>query len=333
MNARRLISRGPRRMEVENFDPGPIPDDGILVRNDFTAVSVGTEIWNWLHGAEPGREPSFPRTTGYCNCGTVLAVGSSVSDVQPGERVAGQGNHASHSILRKPYNRVPDAVPSQQAALLTMAAIALHGIRVAQVQLGEGVAVLGLGLVGQFAISLAKLAGAMLLIAIDLDDFRLGKAVERGADVAVNLTRGTGEDVVGQVRSLCAGDGADVVLECTGKPGVYPMAVRLARTAGRLVAVGSPRGSVTFDFMRDVHLREVSILGAFHPATPQQPHIYYPWSKERNRDLLLQLMAAARLPAADLITHIVQLEECQAVYAMLADNPQNVLGVLFDWRE
>lgn len=85
--------------------------------------------------------------------------------------------------------------------------------------------------------------------------------------------------------------------------------------------------------MRGVHLREASILGAFHPATPQQSHIYYPWSKERDRDLLLQLMAAARLLAADLITHIVQPEECQAVYAMLADNPQNVLGVLFDWRE
>jgi threonine dehydrogenase-like Zn-dependent dehydrogenase len=52
------------------------------------------------------------------------------------------------------------------------------------------------------------------------------------------------------------------------------MAVQLVRSAGRLVAVGSPRGSVEFDFMRDVHLREVSILDAFHPATPQQPHIY-----------------------------------------------------------
>lgn len=330
MNARRLISRQVRQMEVESFDPGPIPDDGILVRNDFTGVSVGTEIWNWLHGAEPGREPSFPRTTGYCNCGTVLAVGSRVTDVQPGERVAGQGNHASHSILRKPYNRVPDVVPSQHGALLTMAAIALHGIRVAKVELGEGVAVLGLGLVGQFALSLARLAGAIPLIAIDLDDFRLDKALALGADVAINPVNT--KDVAGQIRSLCVGDGADVVLECTGKPGVYPMAVQLVRSAGRLVAVGSPRGSVEFDFMRDVHLREVSILGAFHPATPQQAHIYYPWNKERERDLLLQLMATNRLPVADLITHVVQPDECQTVYTMLADNPQNVLGVLFDWR-
>ncbi|MGB5047626.1 MAG: zinc-binding alcohol dehydrogenase, partial [Caldilineaceae bacterium] len=239
MNARRLISRQVRQMELERFDPGRTPDDGVLVRNDFSAVSVGTETWTWIHGAEPGQEPLFPRTTGYCNCGTVLAVGSQVTDVQPGDRVAGQGNHASHSILRKPYNRVPDGVPSQHAALLTMAAIALHGIRVAKVQLGEGVAVVGLGLVGQFALSLAKLAGAMPLIAIDLDDFRLDKAVERGADVVINPTRGREETVVEQIRALCVGDGADAVLECTGKPGVYPLAARLARTAGRLVAVGS----------------------------------------------------------------------------------------------
>ncbi|MFZ1757287.1 MAG: hypothetical protein WBO46_05815 [Caldilineaceae bacterium] len=145
MNARRLISRSVCQMEVEGFDPGPIPDDGILVRNDFSAVSVGTETWNWLHGAKPGREPLFPRTTGYCNYGTVLAVGSQVSDVSPGDRVAGQGNHASHSLLHKPYNRVPDDVPSPHAALLTMAAIALHGIRVAKVELGGGVAIVGLG--------------------------------------------------------------------------------------------------------------------------------------------------------------------------------------------
>jgi hypothetical protein len=198
MNGHRLISRQVRQMDVERFDPGPVPDDGILVRNDYSAVSVGTETWNWIHGAEPGREPAFPRTTGYCNCGTVLAVGSQVSDVQPGERVAGQGNHASHSILRKPYNRVPDDVPSQHAALLTLAAIALHGIRVAKVELGEGVAVVGLGLVGQFALTLARLAGAMPLIAIDLDPFRLDKAVERGADAAINPARN--EDVAGQVR-------------------------------------------------------------------------------------------------------------------------------------
>ncbi|MFZ1757289.1 MAG: hypothetical protein WBO46_05805 [Caldilineaceae bacterium] len=76
----------------------------------------------------------------------------------------------------------------------------------------------------------------------------------------------------------------------------------------------------------------MSILGAFHPATPQQSHIYYPWTKERDRDLLLQLMAVGRLPVADLITHVAQPEECQSVYTMLADNPQDVLDVLFDWR-
>lgn len=330
MKARRLISHRVRQMQLEEFELGKLPDDGLLVANDYTSISVGTEIWNWVHGAEPGRTPTFPRTSGYCNCGTVIEVGRHITDVRPGDRVAGQGNHASHTILRKPYHRVPENVPSRRAVLLTMAAIALHGIRVAKVELGEAVVILGLGLVGQLALSLAKVAGAMPVIALDLDDFRLEKAQRRGADVIINPEQS--EDVAAAVRSLCVADGADVVLECTGKPAVYPLAIQLPRFGGRMVAVGSPRGSVEFDFMRDVHLREVSILGAFHPATPEQEHVYYPWTKERDRTLLLQLMGNGQLPVDDLITHVARPEECQSIYTMLTDDPRAALGVLFDWQ-
>ena len=72
MDAHRLISRDVRQIEIESFDPGPVPDDGILVENEYTAVSIGTEIYNWTHGGEPGHEGRYPRTTGYCNVGKVV---------------------------------------------------------------------------------------------------------------------------------------------------------------------------------------------------------------------------------------------------------------------
>jgi len=329
MKGHRLTCPARRRIEVEEFEirsPGPAQ---VLIRNQLTAVSAGTEIYCWLHGAEPGREPAFPRTTGYCSTGTVVEVGRDVTDVEPGDRVAAQGTHASHGLVDGYYYRVPDNVPADDAVFLVMAAISMHGLRRAVVELGEGVAILGMGMVGQLALSLCRLAGAMPLIAIDLDADRLERATERGADYVLNPGSG---DVVEQVRELCAEDGADVVVEATGKPEVYPMAAKLARTAGRVIGLGSPRGSVDMDFMTDVHLREVDIIGAIQPITPEASHVYYRWTKDRDRRLLLQMMARGRLRVADLITHRVRPEECQVIYDMLADRPAEALGVVFEWN-
>ncbi len=329
LEGQRFVCPGPGRIELETFTTDVLPEDGVLIENAYTAVSAGTEIFGFLHGARPGVQPVYPRYTGYCNAGTVLAVGPSVTGVAPGDRVAGIGRHAGHVVLTDQYHRVPEGVPLKGASLLVMAAVALNGIRKARLELGTSVVVLGLGLVGQLAVSLARLAGAYPIIAVDLDGFRLEKAGHRGADHLLNP--GETADFVESVRALCPEDGANVVIEATGLPRVYPTAVKLACRAGRLVALGSPRGTVEMNFLDDVHLREVAIIGAFQPFTPDDDHIYYPWTKSRERGLLLDLMAAGRLPVADLITHVAQPEECQEIYTMLADNPRNALGVLFDW--
>ena len=109
------------------------------------------------------------------------------------------------------------------------------------------------------------------------------------------------------------------------------MALTLPRLGGRLVALGSPRGTVEVSFLPEVHQREIAILGAHQPKTPDHDHIYYPWNKTRDRDLVLRLMAAGKLPIEDLITHIANPADCQTTYDMLADNPQEALGVVFAW--
>ena len=322
-----------RKIEVEDFDLPDVPDDGILIQNDCTLVSVGTELYNWTHGAEPGRPRKFPHGTGYCSAGTVLEVGSSVEGIKAGDRVAGQGNHASHGILRgggSTYQKIPEGLSTRSGVFLVMGAIAMHGVRVARIELGEVVAVLGLGVVGQIAATLADVSGGMPIVGIDLDPFRLARARDRGVDVL--LDPNDTDDVPEALREHAIEDGANVVLESTGKPAVYPMAVKLACTAGRVVALGSPRGTVEMDFLADVHLREVSILGAIQPKTPDQDHIYYRWTKDRERTLVLRLMANGKLPVEDLITHEPKPEDCQEIYMMLADNPTEALGVVFDWK-
>ena len=333
MKATRFLIPGIRRMELASFETGPVPDDGILIENQYTAVSVGTEIHGWTHGGEPGNPVRFPRPTGYCNVGTALEVGKDVEGIRPGDRIAGQGNHASHSILyggRSFHQKVPDTVSSEAAAFMVMGAIAIHGIRVARIELGEVVVVIGLGIVGQLASTLAGLSGALPVIAIDLDDFRLDKAQSRGIGLCINP--GAVDDVREAVGRHCMEDGANVVIEATGKPAVYPTAVRIACSAGRVVALGSPRGTVDMDFLADVHLREVSILGAHQPKTPEADHIYYRWAKERDRRLVMRLMGEGKLPVEDLVTHVAEPERCQEIYTMLADDPSAALGVVFKWK-
>ena len=180
MKAKRLICTDIRRIELESFDLPRVPNQGVLVQNDYTAVSVGTEIYNYAHGGEPSRARTFPQPTGYCNTGVVLEVGKDVKGIKPGDRVSAQGNHASHAVISGNFFRVPEGVSPRSAAFMVMCAIAMHGHRVGRPELGEAVAITGMGIVGQLAATFARLAGALPVIAIDLDDFRLGKARDRG---------------------------------------------------------------------------------------------------------------------------------------------------------
>jgi len=329
VKSQRLMCTDNRQIELQDFELPPVSDNGILVQNDYTAVSVGTEIYNYVHGGEPSRSGRFPRGTGYCNTGVVLEVGKGVVDVKPGDRIAGQGNHANHAVLTN-YQKAPEGVSAKSAAFMVMCAIAIHGHRVGRPELGEVVAVTGMGIVGQLAATYARLAGAMPVIAVDLDDFRLGVARERGVDVCLNPSKV--DDMAAAVGEYAVADGVDLVIEATGIPAVYPMALTLPRMGGRLLALGSPRGTVEVSFLPEVHLREVTILGAHQPKTPDDDHIYYAWTKSRDRDLVLRLMAAGKLPIEDLITHVVKPADCQATYEMLADNPKEALGVVFEWE-
>ena len=330
MKARHLICTAPRRIEAADFELESLPDDGVLVANEFTAVSPGTETYTWIHGCEPGRQPHYPQNTGYCNAGTVLEAGRGVSNVKPGDRVAGQGHHASHAVLRSHYHLVPDNVPSRHAVWLLMGAIALRSVRKSPIELGHAVVVLGLGMVGQLASTLARLAGALPLIAIDPDPVRRDHAHRRGAQITLNPD--DVDDLPAAVRTHCHADGADILIEATGKPEVYPTAVQLICRAGRMIALGSPRGTVTMDFFPQLHLREITVMGAFQPITPDDDHVYYHWTKQRDRTLILHLMATGALTVEDLVTHTARPEACGDIYTMLADRPRESLGVVFAWE-
>jgi len=187
-----------------------------------------------------------PQTPGYSSAGTIIAVGEGVTDLQPGDRVACAGaGFAVHAeiacvprllVARIPARATGDEVPFDEAAFATLGAVALHGIRNAEAKLGDLIAVIGLGLLGQLTVQLLKAAGCRVL-GMDLDPVRADLAQRTGADGAASSAS--------SFRDLCIaksrGAGIDSVLITAETPSSDPvnLAGSIARDRAIVVAVGT----------------------------------------------------------------------------------------------
>src|SRR5436853_7700801 len=177
---------------------------------------------------------------GYSCSGTVIAAGEGVQEFQPGDRVAcGGGGYANHSAINfVPKNlavKLPDSVGLDAAALTTIGAIAMQGLRQSESRFGETVAVIGAGLVGVLTIQLAKAAGCRV-IALDLDPVRVARSSSFGASLALLSSAPTLEAAVRDF-SRYGGDVA-VITAATRSAEPLELASRLLRDRGRIVVVG-----------------------------------------------------------------------------------------------
>ncbi len=189
----RLVFRPGMRVDVEGFDvPEPGPQQFVL-RVLRSQISAGSEM-NGLRALDRAGEGT--RTSGYTTVGVVERAGPGVAGFREGDRVLAFGNHASHVLVdvsdrtewRSFPDRLPDGVSDDQACFGTLGDVALHGVRRAQLQIDESVAVLGAGVVGQLTIQFARLSGAFPVIAVDLSAPRLALARRNGATNLVDAS-------------------------------------------------------------------------------------------------------------------------------------------------
>ena len=326
MRARRLASFAPSTMEVEEFDLAEAPGPGeLLVETETTAISAGTEIAGYT-GNTAFRHPGMdwradPYRPGYSLAGIVRAVGEGVEGVKSGDRVCGQGPHASAAIVAADrFVVVPPEVSSDQAAMTTLGIIVLNAVRLAHLQLGESVAVVGAGLVGQIACQLTRLSGARPVISIDPIERRRQLALDAGADEAYAPDRAPGD--------------LDVVFEATGSPKAFNPALKMVKRQGRMIALGSTRGIVEqFDLYGDLHRKGVTLIGAHLTTTPDHETPYNPWTQNRNRAVVLRLIRDEELRLDRLVSHRVPYTEGPAMFNRLATSREEFFGVLLRWRE
>ena len=336
MRALRLVAYAPLSMELESAElPDPPPPGLMLVEAKTTAVSAGTEIANfrgittYRSAANPDwrADPYYP---GYSLAGVVRSVGAGVDRFAPGDRVCGMGPHASAVVVDpERFVRVPDAVSFDDAAMTTLVCIVMNSVRLARIELGERVAVVGGGLIGQLALQLSRLSGARPTLAVDPIAARRELARTCGATADVDPFA---PDADLQMERATGGRDCDVVFEATGTPAAFIPALKLVAFGGRMILLGSTRGPVEqFDPYSDVHLKGVTLIGAHmrtHPpvATPGNR-----WTIEANRELALGLIADGALRLEPLISHRVSGEDGPSMFERLAESRESFFGVLLRW--
>jgi predicted dehydrogenase/threonine dehydrogenase-like Zn-dependent dehydrogenase len=277
-----------------------------------------------------------PNALGYSLSGVVLEACED-APAAPGELVACAGvGYASHAeVVAVPRNlcaRVPEGVDAEDAAYGTVASIALHGVRLSEVGLGDVVAVIGLGLVGQLTLELLAATGCVAL-GLDLDEQRVELAREAGffaTTVESELER--------EVARLTAGRGADGTLVTAASRTSAPLAsaTRVARERSVVCIVGdvsieSPRAPLFSKELRLVVSRSYG-PGRYDPTYEEQgidyPAGYVRWTEGRNLQEVLRLMATGQLRPSRLTTHTFDLADGAKAYDLLGGGNDPSLGIL-----
>ena len=283
-----------------------------------------------------------PMALGYSSAGTIIALGEGMQGFRVGQRVAcAGGGYAVHAeyvtVPRNLLAPLPDAVDFQAAAFTTLGAIALHGFRLAQVQLGERLAVIGLGLLGLLAAQIARAAGCAVL-GIDLDERRL----ELGRSLGIQTVHRSQAEEAGIAFSR--GRGCDAVLICADTPADDPvnLAGLLARDRARVIAVGA----VGLNLPRKIYYeKELTFLnsrsygpGRYDPAYEEggqdYPVGYVRWTEGRNLEAVVELLANGGLQVQPLISHTYPIDQAPAAYELItAKSTTPFLGVLLTYRQ
>jgi predicted dehydrogenase/threonine dehydrogenase-like Zn-dependent dehydrogenase len=286
-----------------------------------------------------------PTALGYSSAGTVMAVASDITDINVGDRVACAGaGYAVHAefacIPRLLLAKVTsDSTSFEEASFTTVGAVALHGIRTAEVALGDTVAVIGLGLLGQLTIQLLKAAGCVVL-GLDIVPERAGLASRLGADGS----SASDSDFTNLCTERTYGNGVDAVLITaeTSSSGPVGLSGAIARDRGVVVAVGTVGMDIErktyYEKELDFRIARSYGPGRYDTAYEQKgrdyPIGYVRWTETRNMEAFLHLLAEGKVNVNSLITHRFPIQQAQNAYRLISgETRESHLGVLIAYDE
>lgn len=336
MKTKQIVFTKPYTAELLDVECLPPKADEVTVELEYSAISSGTEKANFI-GLRNGTniseddEPVFPRTVGYSASGIVTEAGADVDDIKAGDRVIVYwGKHKKNiTVSRDNVIKIPEGVSMQEASLTLISTFPLAAIRKTKLEIGESALVMGLGILGIFAVQELKAAGAYPVIAVDPVEERREFALKMGADYVLNPMD---ECLVEKVMQLSDG-GVNVCIEVTGLGAGLIQALECMRKMGRIALLGCTRSSkFEIDYYGKVHGRGITLIGAHTMARPKKESSQGLWTDADDLRAVLNLIKGKRLNFKDMIRETHSPADAQMIYDRLVKEKNFPIGVLFDWR-
>lgn len=311
-------------------------ENEVVVKLAVSTISSGTERAN-LTGSKTVswviKEPEkavFPRRAGYSSSGVIVAVGSGVTKVHTGDRVAvWWGTHSQYLTINQDNVFPIEEVSFEDAAIFHIATFPLAAIRKCHFEIGESAVVMGMGILGLLAVKLLKTAGAAPILAVDPSFEKRKKALECGADYALDPYA---EDFACEAKRLTGG-GAKVGIEVTGIGAGLDGILDCMALKGRVALLGCTRSSdFTIDYYRKVHGPGITLVGAHTNARPLYESSSGWWTQEDDITAIFKLTKLGRLHLSDFVDETYSPEESSEIYTRLATE-KTFPVVQFDWRK
>jgi len=278
-----------------------------------------------------------PMALGYSSAGTIFALGKGLTGFKVGQRVACAGGgyavHAEYAVVpRNLLAPLSSEVDFESAAFATLGAIALHGFRLAETQVGERVAVIGLGLLGLLTLQIAAAAGCRVL-GIDINPARVALGARFGVQTCLR------EQALEAAQAFSANRGTDVVLICADTPSADPveLAGAIARDRARVVAIGAVGLNIPRNIYYEKELTFVNSRSygpgrydlAYEESGHDYPVGYVRWTEGRNLEAVVDLLSSGKLDVKPLITHRFPVDEASQAYAIITGKrAEPFLGIL-----
>lgn len=358
----------------------PVPslqDKFVLVENKFSLISAGTERGTVGMGKasllgkakkrpdlvkqvlasvkKEGIKATFDKVKtkldslaalGYSSAGTVMASLDSNGEFQPGDRVACAGqNYASHSeVVSVPQNlvmKIPDNVSFEEASFTTLGGIAMQGVRQAEVQLGDNICVIGLGLLGQLTCQLLKANGCNVF-GIDVSQGMVDLANETNVAKALNRND---TSLTSAIENFTKGHGFDKVIITAAAPTNDPivLATETLRKKGQIIIVGAVPMDIPREpdfYRKELELKISTSYGpgrydvSYEEEGHDYPYGYVRWTEKRNMEAFLILISSGAIDVKPLITHIFEIEKAEEAYdIVLGKVKEKFIGILLEYPE
>jgi predicted dehydrogenase/threonine dehydrogenase-like Zn-dependent dehydrogenase len=349
---------------------------GVLVRSLYSLISTGTEMMKVTEArmsllgkararpdqvrklvdsvAQQGPTATYKKAMnrldsftplGYSLCGVVVEVGAGAEEFAVGDLVAAAGNEfALHAELNwVPTNLcvpVPEGVAAEHAAFATVGAIAMQGVRRAEVQLGETACVIGLGLIGQLTVRLLVAAGVRV-VGVDTVEARCRMAEKAGALACAGPDAEGAAQLEQVLLTATGGLGADHVFLAAGgsSNGPVELAARLARDRARVVDIGKTRLDLPWNDYYEKEL-DVRFSRSYGPGRYDDryeldgvdyPAGYVRWTERRNLGCFLDLLANGSLDVTDLVSGVHPIADATSVYEQLRTGDLHGVGFLLEY--